>query len=154
MFNSSFVSAFANTNTTIDFNSAWENGTGYYDHAMRGKHAPVLVPGEMVKTVSPSGRRILIIGTRFGNAVIFDRYTDTNSKVVVGNIPSQIEELFLGSAIGGNIAQDDVTLVMLLGDPKFAASIPNIGQRIENMFASWDKKAKIAMNNSNLELAQ
>lgn len=63
--------------TPIEFNRNWANGTGYFDHAVRGEHAPVLKAGEIVcaKAPLPDNRKILIIGTPCGNVVLFRRYT-------------------------------------------------------------------------------
>ena len=139
-----FYYAFNETQTIVPYDKRWENGTGYLDHAVRGIDAPALIPGSIVKTTTSGGRKVLLIGTRFGNAVIFERYTNpaigtavpTYTEIIVGNVPHEIAELYLGSAIGTNLARDDVTLFMLLGDPKSASNNPNVGMRIETLFAT------------------
>lgn len=59
----------------IPFIREWSNGAGMFDHAVYGEHAPKLANGEMVKSITPGKRRILIVGTHLGNLVIFDRVT-------------------------------------------------------------------------------
>lgn len=77
----------ASTAKTIDFNPAWSNNTGYFDHAVNGEHAPVLGFGEVRTCVSLNNRRLVLIGTaRYGhkveNLVLFDRYSDRNGVIV------------------------------------------------------------------------
>ena len=134
MSNAPFVASFNAVQKEVEYNPKWENGTGYLDHAVKGDHAPELLCGEMAKSVSTKGRRIVLIGTRFGNIVLFDRYSDPESKAVVSNMPNQITTLLRGSLVGTNLSTDDVTLPLLLGDPTNQRFNPNIGARIEQVF--------------------
>lgn len=61
----------------VEFNPAWANGTGYYDYAVYGEHAPVLQVGQMVKcnTGGENNRNMLIVGTPIDNVVMFQRFT-------------------------------------------------------------------------------
>ena len=139
----SFYTAFSQVTASIPFNENFNNGTGYLDNCQEGEHAPIVAPGQIVKTETLKGRKILIVGTRFGNAVIFERYTNAiaeDTNVIVGNLPKEVEQLYLGSAVGTNLAQDNITLFLLLGEPKYASIHPNVGERIENLFAAPAKK--------------
>jgi hypothetical protein len=73
----------------IEFDPRWNNGTGYYDHAARGRYAPKLAVGQMVSAVSPmpNNRKIVIVGLGEdkGNFVFFERYTDGAHDVIVSN---------------------------------------------------------------------
>lgn len=72
----------------IEFNPAWKNGTGYFDAAVEGPEAPALEVREMIKTIDDYGRRMIIVGTRFGNVVVFDRFTkQEDDGVYVVNMP-------------------------------------------------------------------
>lgn len=99
-----FSKAFETIENEIPFNEKWENGTGYLDHVTKGQYAPFLAPGTMVKSMTPNGRRIIIIGTRFGNVAVFDRYIKqtTERGVFVTNAPrkSVFNYLLSGSNVG------------------------------------------------------
>ena len=125
--NTLFTKAFDKA-IAIDFNKDWSNGTGYFDHAVVGEHAPKVGNGKMVKAVTPTGRRILIVGTRIGNAVIFDRYSDRQD-VFVHNMPTSLKH--------GFVVDDGVIcyelMEELIGD---GMSIRNIGDRLDDLYAA------------------
>lgn len=60
----------------IPFVIEWSNGSGYFDNAIYGEHAVTVKNGELLRSVSPGGRRLLFLGTRLGALVVFDRYGD------------------------------------------------------------------------------
>lgn len=91
---------------TIEFDTRWNNGTGYYDHAARGQYAPKLGVGEVVSATSPipNNRKIVIIGLGEdkGNFVFFERYTDGAHDVIVSNgerswCPDQVRDAMNGA---------------------------------------------------------
>ena len=69
----------------IPYDQKWENHKGYFSNAVIGEAAPVIEHGEVVSSISETGRRIIIIGTRFGNVVIFDRYANNEVGIFVSN---------------------------------------------------------------------
>jgi len=69
-----FESAYERAPKTLDFNPAWSNGVGLYDHAVYGEHAPALPFGTMARSQTGAGRKLLIISTRLGNVVVFERF--------------------------------------------------------------------------------
>lgn len=84
----------------IPFQEKFNNGTGYYDHAVNADLG--LAVGEIGKSISPApnNRKLLIIGTSIGNMVIFERYTNGAGGVFVSNVPQCVEGVFeLGSKI-------------------------------------------------------
>lgn len=95
----------------IEFNPRWGNGTGYYDNAVSGEHAPVLTPGEMVASLSDNNRKIIMVGTPLGNVVIFQRYND-NVSVYTCNVSRVLNSV--GLIPNGRIS--DQTMEMLIGD--------------------------------------
>lgn len=104
----------------IPFDPSWANGTGYMDGAV---HFPLTV-GEVAKSVDPHGRRIILIGTRFGTVAVFDRFVNqTDGGTYVLNKPSGrvLRRLITDTAIGGGEMMD------ILGD----SDLDNIGQTIE-----------------------
>ena len=118
-----FQRVFRETKSEVPFDTSWDNGTGYLDGAVS---YPVS-PGEMVKTTDNYGRRVIMIGTRLGTVVVFDRYKgQTDGGVYVSNRPQSvtIDALMTGTAIGGG------EMACVLGD-----FCPNIGETIEEIHA-------------------
>ena len=104
----------------IPFDPSWANGTGYLDGAV---HFP-LPPGDTAKSIDPHGRRIILIGTRFGTVAVFDRFVNqTDGGTYVLNKPASpvLDRIVTSTAIGGGEMSD------ILGD----LGLDNIGQTIE-----------------------
>lgn len=117
-----FQRIFREIQTEVPFDPSWANGTSYLDGAVDYP----LSPGEMVKTTDNYGRRVIMIGTRFGTVVVFDRYQgQTDGGVYVSNRPQSatIDALMTGTAIGGG------EMACVLGD-----FVPNIGETIEKIY--------------------
>lgn len=117
----SFREAFESA-ADIEFNPKWANGTGYYDHAVKGPNAPKLEIGEIRRCVStaPNNRKILLVGTFFGNVVVFQRFTDRED-VIVSNMPYVIE-----TVTGCRSSLNEDKLFLLVGDF-------NIGMRVNKL---------------------
>lgn len=140
-----FNDAFADLTINADilpFNPLWSNGTGYFDNAVDGRHAPALAEGRVVTSVQTTengtGRRLIMIGTCYGNVVLFDRYNGEGS-VIVYNVPQALEQLFMGSMCSG--AQSEDQLLTLLGNKFY----DNVGERLRNAakFHAW-RQTKLA----------
>ena len=96
-----FKSRFNAIQTFIPFKPEWHNGTGYFDALTRYP----LQPGDIAKMRDENGRRIILMGTRFGTVVVFDRYKDqTDGGVyVVNHNGNPLFKLIFGSgAITGD----------------------------------------------------
>lgn len=87
----------------IPFDPAWEESCGYFGGALY-EDGPVLLAGEIVKSVDDHGRKILMIGTQLGNAVVFQRYSN-NEEVFVKNFPTQLN-WFSQFAVGAQVHPD------------------------------------------------
>lgn len=108
----------------VAFDANWTNGTGYYDHAVRGKNAPKLEEGQAVKSTDNLGRKMAIVGTSLGNVIVFERFADPDSEVIVFNMPQYLKKLL-------HITQGDLdaaTIESLLGAPGY---YENIGKRLK-----------------------
>lgn len=86
-----FATAFAKIETTLEYNAEWDNGTGYFDNAVRMVE---LAAGERARSTDLSGRNIIMVGTPFGTAVAFERFSprtvdgvEERSGVIVSNVP-------------------------------------------------------------------
>jgi hypothetical protein len=128
------VGVFNKIENLVEYNSKWENGTGYLDHAVNDTSI-VFDEDGYAKAVSPAGRKIVIVKTIKGNAVVFERYTDSESSVVVSNIPHRVAELF---QMSGSLSSDQVR--MLVGDPAYKTIHLNIGKAIEQFMAPLTKR--------------
>ncbi len=111
--------------THVPYKPEWRQGD-YFN----GACAEALTPGQIV-TATVDGvdaRRLLLIGTRAGTAVIFERYTPgTDSAfVLVSNACMELRNVGLPS---GSI--DEVTLSRLVTSYK---PEDNIGSRLEAIF--------------------
>ncbi len=74
--NKVFTAAYDKCSVELPFQKEWSNGKGYFSPAVESQCKPVLNNGEVVKSITPGGRRMLIIGTRLGNICVYDRFTD------------------------------------------------------------------------------
>ncbi len=127
-----FARNFKDIETTIQFSSDWNNGTGYLDGLVFEELG--LEPGDMVKLITPNDRKVIIVGTRFGNCVYFERYSpefkfvgdnnvETRSPVIVSNVPSKLRRF----SPDGSLTENNLN--------ELCGSIYNIGTSIERLFA-------------------
>ena len=129
MAKATFNKAFDRIETTIAFNPDWKNGTGYLNGAVVEKGLK-----EICKTVDDFGRRVIIIPLCIGNVVVFERYSEPKSDVIVSNAPVYVKKLAFGLDLGTNL--HDKELAFYLGD-EFGN--PHIGERL-NDFLSFANK--------------
>ena len=124
---STFTERYNEISKEIPFDPKWANGTGYYDYAVK---MVKLEPGEMAKSFDTgTARRIILIGTRFGTVVVFDRYSNQGEGgIYVTNEPSNfvIKQFVPSSAVGEH------SMYVLLGSWNIKT---NIGYTIEKMAA-------------------
>lgn len=120
-----FSQVFEKIENVIEYSRSWENKTGYLDNAASIVN---LKPAEMAKSVDHNGRRIILIGTRFGTVVVFDRFIgQTNGGVYVTNAPRNyiFRALMSGTAVG------EQEMALLLGS--WGIIKENIGYVIEQI---------------------
>lgn len=126
-----FNEVFDKVATEVEYDAAWENGTGYLDHAVSGEHAPILPDGMIAKTVDPAGRKILIVPTRLGNVVLFERYTNKGEDAVyVVNRPEELKKFIPASRVTYD------TMNIILGDGMNPAH-DNLGSALVVLFGQW-----------------
>lgn len=92
-----FLAAFDKIETTLEFDTTWSNGTGYFD----GARDVDLEAGKRAKSIAPDGRRLILVGTDVGTCVAFERYSpDTGSAfVVVTNVPGPLGPLISSGSL-------------------------------------------------------
>lgn len=112
--------------TVIEFNPEWKNGTGYLDGAVEGEFAPKLEAGEVATCLDNFGRLVVMVGTPFGNVVVFTRFNnwqeDENS-VVVFNGPTEVTQYFLD--ISSALKPADIENIFGLN------CSPNVGKKLK-----------------------
>ena len=129
-----FINTFKQVSTQVAYCPDWANGTGYLDGIIKADLG--LRPGEVAKAVDTDDRRIIIIGTRYGNVALFERYSPTKTTLsfkVVGNYPLALRSFYAGS-MGIGTALTDEGLEHLVD--KAAPDKYNIGHAIEGLFSS------------------
>lgn len=122
-----FTKAYAQAHH-IRFNPEWNNGAGYFDHICSEDLG--LSYGEVVSSICPdSNRRLIIVGTRLGNAVFFDRYTpsETTQPIVVCNAPSGLRPMLSTGPVSPDVFE------VLFGKHE------NIGFRLESLYKALTK---------------
>lgn len=130
--NTVFTKAFKRCTREVPFNPAWTNGGGHFDFAVYGDNAPALGNGDIIKSCTPGGRRILILGTRLGNLAVFDRFKnqqegeqDENKAVFFYSCPKLLET---GGWFSRNYL-DEYEMFLAVGDEAEG----NLGWRIEQL---------------------
>lgn len=121
----------------IPFNRAWSNGTGYFNYATDSDEAPVVGAGAVVSSTAPGGRRILIVGTKLGNVVVFQRY-DNRDDLFVCHAPTVLLMAF------SIVSEDKLSvsnLITLLGDGMLKQ---NIGIRINDILKAAKFEQQLA----------
>lgn len=128
-----FESAFNDVEVEeIEYDQNWGNATGYFDYATEVS----LSPGEIRKTQDETNRRLILIGTRFGTVVVFDRFSgQTNGGVYVSNIPGNNE---LISALVPLSAIAPLGMINILGARDHITD--NIGVKIEKFAKLFEEK--------------
>lgn len=134
--NKTFTAAWDRTTRSIPYNPAWSNGGGQYDYAIYGEHAAKIPVGEMVRSSTNGGRRMLLIGTRLGNMIIYDRFTqqgpgqkDEDRAVFFYNAPTKMS---IGAWFGRTYL-DEFDMSIAVGDEVE----PHIGWRINQLWAAF-----------------
>lgn len=124
-----FVNAWNRITREVEFSRDWHNGTGYFDGVTKADLG--LEPGQIAKSQADGEdlRRMIIIGSRFGNIVIFERYTpeddDNENIVVVNNAPRKLSRFVANTAISTEKFEQMVDI---------GIDGWNIGAFIENLF--------------------
>lgn len=125
-----FQRMFNRVTTEVKFDPAWANATGYLDYIVKADIG--LRPGDIAKFTTLNDRRGIVVGTRFGNVCVFERYSpegEERSKVYVSNIPAKIRFLctsYMG--IGSALEPDGIDFLLGRGIMK-----STIGDRLEDL---------------------
>lgn len=104
------------TATWFDYNPNWvSSGDTFnsYQGAVGGVHAPELEPGELICSMTPTGRRMLILGTELGNAVAFTPYM--HSQELIAQCCSPALDQFIADTKSSNSQTIDQRFLTVQG---------------------------------------
>jgi hypothetical protein len=109
-----FNNLFDNASQVIEFQNSFNNGTGYFDPAV--KLIPDLGSEVTARFVTPSGRKAVVIGTNRGNIVVFQRY-DSDDTPIVWNATREVE---MGLGVDHkHLDSASMELILLAGEKDF-----------------------------------
>ena len=120
IFNDAFEAA-----TKVPFDPAWSNGTGYYDNAV----SYPLEYGSVHAAIDNCERKIILVGTRLGTVVVFQRYTGRDDIYVSNHRTSKIFNALLGTT---NLNETQMYNAVGVMHDKYWLE-KNIGQLLEIM---------------------
>jgi len=117
-----------NAGKAVEFNTAWANGTGYFDHVVCNEHAPKLEAGDMICFIDASERRGIILGLPkgLGNIVVFERFTRGENGVLTFNSLNKISKSF---GFQGKLSDEQVEFI--LGNTMYGDE--NLSERITRL---------------------
>ena len=127
-----FNQVFNGNHRSIPFDPRWSNGSGSFDFAVYGEHAPRLETGGIYKSQANTGRRLMFIGTKVGNVVIYEGRA--SNELPMGFF-FQATQAFHDGGWFFDQQLDDYDLELMLG----TRSKPNIGQRINSFMIAVKK---------------
>ena len=109
-----FNNLFDNISNVIEFKNEFNNGTGYFNPAV--KMIADIGAERTAKFTTPSGRKAVVIGTNKGNVIIFQRYNNYES-IIVWNSTREVEQ---GLAIDHtSLTRETFELLLLAGEKDF-----------------------------------
>lgn len=108
------IAAIAELTPKVEFDPKWGNGTGYYDGA-----ASESFEGTQVRHfIDPANRIGLILPTRAGNLVMFQRFTAGEAGVVVANYHESLRGICRMLGFGSSVSRETICAVLSwLGGP-------------------------------------
>lgn len=91
-----FEHAWQSVKSQLSYQRDWSDGYGCHTTAVVHPEIRALHQGEIKRSVTPGGRRMLIIGTLHGPVVIFERFMpkDKRGQTYIANTTKSVVELF------------------------------------------------------------
>ncbi len=77
-------------NFTLEYNRDWSDGKGFHPYAIHGMKAPSLKEGAVMSCITPGNRRMVFVGTRYGNVLFYERYCEEERRKKQDNIKNSI----------------------------------------------------------------
>lgn len=116
-----FSAWFDNISQEVTYEPNWTTEDGHFDHALRDPVLQLMLPpGQLLRCLDEHNRKAIFIGTPWGAAVVFQRYSDDPQSLVC-QLPKKVEKY--GMRFYGYLSLEE--LQTLLGDDH----TPNIGNQ-------------------------
>ena len=108
------IAAVAELTPLVEFDPEWANGTGYYDGL-----TDIHFEGVGIRHFIDKANRVgLILPTKAGNLVMFQRYTNGGSGVVVSNYHQNLRGICTMLGFGSSVSRETICAVLSwLGGP-------------------------------------
>lgn len=130
----------------IAYDPEWANGTGYYDGAVKADMAELGV-GQVGRSRSPApnNRRILIVKTRYGNVVVFERMTPAEDGTLKGPITINMPDMIRHTELIGTEGPLTIDqLVSIFGNG--VQPVYNVGVRLEHLLTYMKQGGRLTKN--------
>lgn len=75
-----FENVFSKIKTKIEFNKEWFDGQGGFGPAVSHSDLQSLRPGEIIRSETPGQRRMIIIGTAYGPAIVYELHMSIDKR--------------------------------------------------------------------------
>lgn len=116
-----FSAHFNNISQEVTADPAWVSDAGLFDGALQDPILRLMLPpGHMLRCVDEHARKAIFIGTYWGPAVVFQRYSD-DAQSLLAQLPTKVEKY--GMKFYSYLSIEE--LQMLLGD----SDTPNFGNQ-------------------------
>lgn len=125
-----FKNAYDKVQETLVYDPVWSSLRTGFDFAVYRDKTPKLSYGSLVKTMSNEGQRLILIGTRFGNVVVYERFSP--GKGVLPELGLNCTKYLRKGGWVRNNEPNLEDLKFLLG-VEGDSCMPNIGLRIEEL---------------------
>lgn len=91
-----FEHAWQTVKPCLHYQRSWSDGYGCHTTAVLQPEIRLLQPGEIRRSTTPGGRRMIIIGTLHGPVVVFERFMpkDKRGQIYICNTTKAVIELF------------------------------------------------------------
>ena len=128
-----FENAYIRADQSIVYDRRWETPPGRYEGAVRGIYAPKVPLGRTVSSMDDRGLKYLFIGTRFGNALVYEPVSNEHDNQVIYRIQltPDIQRL---RWYNGYQLNDELMLLSVGND-----SNPNLGVKLELVLPPTDE---------------
>lgn len=111
------------TQDTVPCHLSWL-AEDHFIHTCEGMYVPILEHNQVVTSIDPAGRRLVIAGTLLGNIVVYDKHPRGNA--ISMNANKKLLSAYSGILFRG--AQTDQTLKIMIGTK---GVFPSLAERIK-----------------------
>jgi len=130
-----FDRAYKEITKTISYDRSWSDGHGYHVPFLKATDFYFVKVGDVLRSVTPGGRRLIMIRTRYGMVMVSERYMpdDKRGQHIVVEACDAVHAVFNDYFEEGGLIEpvNGVNLTVVLGTDDVIKE--NIGFVIENI---------------------